>query len=62
MRQDRSCLATLGSIEEACCGVPRRESKSDGVALEEEIGGLVVEEAQVVREEKDGQCEYEWDV
>lgn len=42
--------------------MPRRESKSDGVALEEEIGGLVVEEAQVVREEKDGQCEYEWDV
>lgn len=42
--------------------MPRRESKSDGVALEVEIGGLVVEEARVVREEKDGQCEYEWDV
>lgn len=56
LRQDLSSSATVGSIEEACWGVPRRESKSEGAAL----GGVDLgEEAeeQEEREKEDGQCE-----
>lgn len=51
-----SSFATVGSIEEACWGVPRRESKSEGVALG--VVGLGEEaEEQEEREKEDGQCE-----
>ncbi|KAL6964737.1 hypothetical protein U1Q18_035795, partial [Sarracenia purpurea var. burkii] len=33
LRQDLSSFASLGSIDDACCGGPRRESKSEAVAL-----------------------------
>ena len=56
LRHDLSSFAVLGSIDATCCGVPRRESKSEAVDLGD--GGFVEDERDLIKSE-DGECEYD---